>query len=290
MENPSRRAFLGGKVPELSPWDQFLLQLHRKVQGTVHPLEAESSQALLTVAVIADLHHARQLCHAFGVKLYVLGMPYCADDLVNPVLWVDVSQLNQLLLVDKEKNQWFMQAGVTMAQLKAAGFSQLADLPDTLNVACWLAQPQYHPYAPQQVQKSGLVHASLLMADGTVGSLGAFGTQNTKPLNTPTLRQLVPQLFQLSQSEAMQQLLRLPAWGAQYRLDALVTEPVNLAYLLLGHGGHLGVLEWVVIQQSELRVPPPLKSPPLSATLQILAQELDAAVRAAFDPDALFSY
>lgn len=39
MQNPSRRAFLGGKTPQLPPWEQFLLELKRKTQGSVSALE-----------------------------------------------------------------------------------------------------------------------------------------------------------------------------------------------------------------------------------------------------------
>ena len=41
MQNASRRAFFGGKAPEVSQWDQLLLQLQRKTQGQLSGLDQE---------------------------------------------------------------------------------------------------------------------------------------------------------------------------------------------------------------------------------------------------------
>lgn len=290
MKNPSRRAFLGGKTPELSNWDHCIQQLQRRIQGKWLVLDAE--QAVLTVQVISDLHHARQLCHAFGVSLYLWGTKFETSDIIEPVLWIDMSALDQLVPVDGNKNQWFMQGGVRLAQLTAVGFHGLEDLPDNLMVANWLADAQYHRYPLADLSHSGLVHASLLMADGTVGSLGAFGADNTKPLNTATLRQTVPRLFQLACSEMAQQLLSKPYWFGRYRLDLFhrQNQALNLAHLLLGHGGDLGILEWVVIDKTDFKRPASVANPTHIDSLDMIhTQELDAAVKQIFDPEFLFS-
>ena len=290
MQNPSRRAFLGGKAPELQPWDQFLLALGRKTQGSVRTLGANSQQALCTAQLSTDIHHARQLCQTFGVKLYVGQdlIPHEAD--LAPSLCLDLSYLNQLMPVNNKGNQWFMQAGVTMAQLREIGFTIPADIPDALWVAQWLGSPHYQSYALQHLAHSGLVHASLLMADGSVGSLGPFGVENTKPLNTATLRAVIPQLFQLAHSEWAQPL-SVSEWPATYRLDIFNTSnpSLNLAHLLLGAGQDLGLLEWVVMDRTVWQAAPRRSSVPLiEPKTLIYAQELDAAVKKVFDPTELF--
>lgn len=288
MQNPSRRAFLGGKAPELPLWDQFLLELQRKTQGSIRILG--SNQALCTAQLSTDIHHARQLCQTFGVKLYI-GSGLTTEDLsLTPALCLDLSYLNQLQPVNDNRNQWFIQPGVTVSQLREVGFAIPAAIPKRLWVAQWLGTPHYQSYALHHLQQSGLVHASLLMADGSVGSLGPFGVKNTKPLNTATLRTVVPQLFQLANSELAQQL-SLAHWPATYRLDIFnAANPLlNLAHLLLGAGQDLGLLEWVVMDLTQWQAAPLVAPAPLVDTdTSIYAQELDAAVKRVFDPDELF--
>src|SRR3546814_8185519 len=95
-----------------------------------------------------------------------------------------------------------------------------------------------------------------MLADGSNISLGPFGENNKKPLQGARLQQLVPSLFQLAggaEAQACQSGLR---WPARYRLDALLPVPgqtVNLAHLLLGHGGDLGWIERSEEHTSELQ-------------------------------------
>lgn len=292
MQNASRRAFFGGKAPEVSQWDQLLLQLQRKTQGQLSGLDQEE-QVIYRPSILTDLHHVRQLCHAFEASLYVLGLQDQIKEESRSIVWLDLTALNQLMPIDPQKNQWFIQAGVCIGQLREVGFELEPSLADELTVANWLADPQYHPYSLAQLPQSGLVHASLMTADGSVNSLGLFGEQNTKPLNTAFLRRIVPQLFQLISSDAAQTLLEQPQWLGRYRLDIFNPKntELNLAYLLLGHGGDLGVLEWVVINKKELKTPVSF-APNYSedSMLQIAAEELDAAIKQLFDPEGLFSF
>lgn len=300
MQNPSRRAFFRGKTPEIGQWDQLILQLQRKTQGELRVLEVEQAeieeqakQVVFRASSLTDLHYARQLCHAFEASLYLWGCNIQIIDSIEPIVWLDMTALNQLMPIDQHKSQWFMQAGVSMGQLKEAGFDAVGSLPDDLTIANWLANPHYHSYALSELSQSGLEHASLMTADGSVNSLGSFGVQNTKPLNTKFLQQVVPQLFELATSETAQALLDQPNWLGRYRLDIFNSEnkELNLAHLLLGHSGDLGILEWVVINKDRLKILPSMsfRSEPEETTLQIAAEELDAAVKSAFDPNGLFS-
>ena len=290
MQNPSRRAFLRGKTPEISQWDQFLLQLQRKTQIAMQRANAATEQVQCTPSMAADVHHIRQLCQTFGVQLRVGRLEAATEALAQPELWLDMSALNQLMPIDPEKNQWFIQPGVQVAQLKEAGFNIPSSVNEHLWVTEWLGQKAYQNYTLAQVEHSGIVHASMLMSDGTTSSLGPFGAQNTKPLNTPLLRQLVPQLYELAQSELVQQLMQSSLWPAQYRLDLFTPQnhTINLAHLLLGSANHLGLMEWVVMDKRSWRATDDVLQP-LPQDLSLLVSEVDAAVKALFDPESLFA-
>lgn len=291
MQNPSRRAFLGGQRAQSLPWHQFLLQLQRKTQATILELDQAEQQLLFRPTVLADLHHARQLCHAFGIKLYLWGTNELDVEHL-PCLWLDYSALTQLTALNSEEQQWFVQPGATVAQLRQVGFSIPAFCSDELLAVDWLSRPEFHAYNTLQTQYSGLVHASLLMADGSVSSLGAFGQANTKPLNTPELRRLVPQLFQLANSELAAPVLAVASWPGRYRWD--IFDPrntaLNLSHLLLGHQGDLGIVEWFVLDKSQMKPAPASTAGTVDALLKIQVEEIETAIKYYFDPQFLFSF
>lgn len=288
MQNPSRRFFLGGRAPELSAWEQCLVQLRQKALAvTAH------EQTVVSVLTLKELHYVRQLCHGLGIRLSLWGKNTAAAAELRDeeVLHVDVSALNQLEPIDELGQRWFVQAGASVAQLKAVGFEGLDVIPEGLTLTAWLANPDYHHYDLSAIDQSGLVHASLLQADGSVSSLGPFGAQNTKPLNTVFLQQLVPQLFMLANTEVAQKLLEHEPWLGTFRLDVLSAQnsSPNLAHLLLGHQGALGAIEWVVLDKTQYMPAPHRDSrAEVDPLLGMAAQELDAAVRQLFDADGLF--
>src|SRR5690606_41334830 len=116
----------------------------------------------------------------------------------------------------------------------------------------WLAERR-DPKGPTGPAAHGAgLHASALLPIGVSVSLGAFGTDTRKALHTLGLQQLIPALSGLSVGEDARHCAQWRSWPARYRLDALQPAPgrtVNLAHLLLGHGGDLAWLEWVVIDK-----------------------------------------
>lgn len=289
MQNPSRRFFLGGQAPELSAWEQCLVQLRQRALAINF-----SEQTVVSVQTLKELHYVRQLCHGLGIKLgFYSGMAVVAEqeEGLSEVLHVDVSALNQLEPIDDEGQRWFVQSGVSVAQLKTVGFEGLDAVPEELSLTAWLANPDYHRYDLSYIDQSGLVHASLLQADGSVSSLGPFGVQNTKPLNTVFLQQLVPQLFMLANTDLAQKLLAHKPWLGRFRLDVLSAEnpSPNLAHLLLGHQGALGMIEWVVLDKAQYKPAPcEMRQGETDPLLRIAAQELDAAFKQLFDAEGLF--
>ncbi|MCQ9617152.1 hypothetical protein L1889_10960 [Paenalcaligenes niemegkensis] len=300
MHSVSRRAFFGGRRGSKSAWETFCLQLERRVEGTLQRIsnQQQSEQARLLPKTAADTHHARDLCAAHGVCMALDGVPDAHADLDQPVLWVDpIAHLNSFQRLSAESPQWFVQPGCLVGELEAAGLSAFAQVPANLSVAAWLADRHHHYWPTGQTQGSGVVHASLLMADGSAASLGPFGTGNTKPLNCAALRKLVPELFVLLASPFALSCLNRPEWLGRYRLDALRPADgaeLNLAHLLLGSGGDLGWVEWLVIDERLLDLPLagpnefPLWTDDDSVALQ--ASEMDATLKTYFDPEGVFPH
>ena len=298
MHSESRRAFLSGrrKVEQVSAWDQVCLQLSQKAEGEKTITGEE--QMHFVPETPADVHHARNLCVQHQVMIGVEGVPHRHHDDTLATLWIDPKKLNQFQILQAETGQWFVQPGCLLGALSNAGLKGLAAWPAEWTIAAWLLDRYSQSWHTGHTHLSGVIHASLLMDDGTVSSLGAFGQNNTKPLNTARLRQLVPQLFQLQSSQVGQACLDQPIWEARYRLDALQpaqpARDLNLAHLLLGSGGDLGWLEWVVLdahvladeglyEQSQAGV---LRE----KSLQIPAMDSDMEMKQCFDPKGCFTH
>ena len=134
--------------------------------------------------------------------------------------------------------------------------------------------------------------ADVVLADGVEETLGPFGESDERPLRSATLQRLVPALFQLSTGPDAAACAVGGAWAGRYRLDALRPQApatVNLAHLLLGHGG---TLAWV--QEVLLTAVPAAgeaaggDAPPLDDAAREAGRRLDARIKALFDPDGRF--
>ncbi|MBP6020619.1 MAG: hypothetical protein KA735_14115 [Burkholderiaceae bacterium] len=302
MESNSRRAFLTGRRRAQTPWDAFCQRVQRTVSGNFFEFESQAGQAngaQLVPKQAADVHHVRALCAEYGVTLALDGIPFAARIMDKPVLWINPGDAMggcQRLAPDSSK--WFVQPGCLLGDLVEAGFTQFADLPYHITVAAWLADRSLCDWAPGQTSLSGVEHVSLLLADGSSTSLGPFGEHNQKPLSGVRMQQLVPALFQLANSADAQACMAAPRWPGKFRLDALLPnngQSPNLAHLLLGHGGELGWVEWLVIDQD---VAQPHDERPYyqrySAArtrkddLEPQAERLDQAIKTLFDDTVLF--
>lgn len=299
MHSESRRAFLSGRrpaEPTVSAWDQFCLQLSQKAQGEIAQLG--EGQLVFTPEAPADVHHARNVCATYQVMMGLEGVPHRHEDDTLPTLWVNPRHLNRFQILQPETAQWFVQPGCLLGELAQAGLTGLAAWPEEWTIAAWLLDRQSQSWRTGQTHGSGVIHASLLMDDGTVSSLGAFGQNNTKPLNTARLRQLVPQLFQLQHSEAGVACLQQATWSARYRLDALEPaqsgQDLNLAHLLLGSGGDLGWLEWVVLDGRCLTTAELYEQAQAGVgrdeSLHVSAADIDMEVKQHFDPKGCFTH
>lgn len=284
MRSPSRRAFLRGRQAANTPWGQFCLRLRRTVSGTLQELETihGQQQACLYMRRASDIRHAMALCNEYGIALALNNTTLCVPP-VKPVLWVepgnDSSGCNRL---EPGGTRWFVQPGCTMASLVEAGLTAFNKLPHDLTIAAWVADRKYSGYATGCTHNSGIEHAKLLLGDGTSLALGPFGTQNTKPLEGWRAQALVSSLFRLTTTPEAQSYFANNLWQAKYRLDALLDtsgKGINLAQLLLGHGGSLGWLEWVVIDTNNLK-----PEQVLANACSIDTNILDEQIKSLFDP------
>lgn len=324
MRSDARRAFLMGRRPASSPWEQFCSRLRRAAQGplTVLDTDADTQAARLLVQQAADVHHARALCAEYGVCMALEGVPAAAP-VQGPVLWLRLgNELSACRRLELGGSRWFIQPGCMLGELEAQGLECFADLPGYLTVAAWLADRRLCNWSTGGTAASGLVHASALLADGVTVSLGAFGPENRKALDNLRLQRLIPALFSLVSSADGRICSEYAAWPGRYRLDALQPardDTLNLSHLLLGHGGDLAWVEWIVLDEALVdtaaanAVPLELpwaegagsagnqdaagsfgyeggSGPCDHVNLARAAQDLDAAVKELFDPTGVFPH
>lgn len=298
---PSRRAFLLGRRPAQTPWAAFMQRLTLLCQGQVNDLGENGpggAQAILTPTRDADVAHARTLCAEYGVVMTLEGAtgPYAPSP--EPRLRIDPSRLAGLARLVGESGsapgsgpaanppRWRAQPGVPMAALVQAGLRQFAGFPDAMTLAEWLAAPA--PWPAGRCAASGVLTVDVMLADGVEETLGPFGEADVQPLRSATVQSLVPSLFQLASGGDAFATRDGDHWLGRYRLDALKPEApatVNLAHLLLGHGGTLAWVQSVTLTEAPAApsFPPSEPQTPGLATFR-----LDARVKALFDPHGRF--
>lgn len=293
---PSRRAFLLGRRPVQTPWAAFVQRLALVCQGQVRDLGeggAQGACAILMPARDADVAQARKLCAEYRVVLELEGAagPFAASG--RPRLRVDPALLTALTRLDGDAPRWRAQPGVTLDQLSRAGLRQFAGLPGDMTLARWVAAPA--PWPAGRCAASGLLAADVLLADGVEETLGAFGESDVQPLRSATVQRLVPALFQLASGGDAFATHDGYHWLGRYRLDALKPEApatVNLAQLLLGHGGTLAWLNGALLADvpawngADADGGASARSAPDAPGLATV--RLDGRVKSLFDPDGCF--
>ncbi len=295
MVSSSRRAFLSGRASPKSPWDAFCYRLRRDIQGILVDIDSSpgTEQGRLHPGSSADVELARQLAIEYSIQLALDGLPMASAHHSGAVLFLAPDhRMARCERLQEGSHLWFVQPGCLMGELEALGFSGLSEVNPGMTVAAWLADRRVQVWPHGFTQLSGVEHAAILLADGTRATLGPFAASNKKPLANLRMQQMIPALFQL-------QATSVPHpehyWTARYRLDALCPDPaydINLAHLLLGHGGDLAWVDWLVLDQrlQALPVPEDWQWPLPQETDAIRTQDQDEAVRQWFDPAGLFSY
>ncbi len=303
MSSNPRRNFLMGRRPVRSPWETFCRDLKRRAAGELFDFGFRdgSGSARLIPANGADVRHARALCAEHRVTLALDGVPGADPLYDHSVLWVDPAPgLGGCEAMPDEHGKWFVRPGCLLSELAEAGLEQFQSMPGYLTVAAWLADRSLCNWPSGQTRHSGLLHAAVLLADGSLATLGPFGQGNRQALNTLTLQTMIPGLFNLIHGAAGQSCRSRHDWPARYRLDALapVSEgDANLAHLMLGHGGDLAWVEWLVFANVAPADAPDWQAHAFSTRNAsdtdpgwISAMDLDAHVKSLFDPAGLFPH
>ncbi|MGE6916285.1 FAD-binding protein [Achromobacter kerstersii] len=285
---PSRRAFLLGRRPAQTPWAAFMQRLKLLCHGQVQDLGEDGpggAQAILTPTRDADVAHARALCAEYRIVMTLEGAtgPYASSS--RPRLRIDPSALTGLARLAGEPPRWRAQPGVPLAALTQAGLRQFADFPGAMTLAEWLAAPA--PWPAGRCAASGVLAVDVMFADGIEETLGPFGEADVQPLRSATVQSLVPALFQLASGGDAFATHDGYHWLGRYRLDALkplAPATVNLAHLLLGHGGTLAWVQSVTLTDA----PAWNETGPAPETPGLATVRLDGRVKALFDPDGRF--
>jgi len=288
----SRRAFLTGRTADEPAWQVFCRRLGRAAQGELIDFGIHDGygSARLEPRDEADVKAARRLCAEYGVVLALSGVNPAGSPPGHSVLWLEPEvSLTACTRLQGAGDKWFVQPGCLLGALSAAGLTQFDDQPAYLSVAAWLADRARCAWLAGHTRSSGLLHASVLLADGVETVLGPFGPQRKQGLDTLAMQKLVPALFQLAVQEGTHLNQGRADWPARYRLDALQPAQraeVNLAHLLLGHGGTLAWVNWLVFEPCPAGTLAPY--PPQEPQVREIAQALDARVKALFDPAGLW--
>ncbi|MGS1109510.1 FAD-binding protein [Achromobacter anxifer] len=286
---PSRRAFLMGRRPVRSPWSAFIERLSLLCQGSVRDLGETGEggpRGLLAPVRDADVAHARTLCAEYRVTLALEGAEGPFETAHGPLLRVDPSALTGLVRLSSDTGRWRAQPGTPVAALAQAGLRQFAGLPGDLTLAAWLAAKANWPAG--RCAESGVLALDVMLADGIEETLGPFGESDVQPLRSATVQRLVPALFQLASGGDAFATRDGEHWLGRYRLDALKPDApatVNLAHLLLGHGGTLAWVQSVTLADAA-PAPQPAASP--GEPPGLATTRLDSRVKALFDPDGRF--
>ena len=290
----SRRAFLFGRRTPPTAWGQFCARLARTPEGPVHwNQDAARPQAWLRPRREADIFHARALCAEYGVCLALAGTALPEGPMPRGMLWAEPGADWAALSPGHDgAGDWRADGGCLVGALQEAGVAALDGADSAQSVAGWLASPDAANWAPGEGWRSGIERVEVVLSDGTVATLGPFGTGARDPLDSLTLQRMVPRLFELAGSEPAARWAREPWWPAKLRLDVLNPQQgidVNLAWLLAGHGG---CLAWVrAVWFSGKANPAQCGAAPIApAGPQALdaARTLDEEIKRIVDPRGLF--
>jgi len=274
----SRRSFLfGRRQGDDDAWLRFLMRLRRSCQGPVALLPPKAARLL--PARLEDVLHARELCHEHAICMNLDGIALPDDSAGRYVLHVEAGSAWGSLIPLGTSGQWRVNAGCSIAAMKAAGLVH-RDAPEGVKtMAQWLALWGDHDLAG-----SGLVSVEWLFADGTIEVLGPFGAFDSQPLRSVTAQTCVPKLFELASKLASNENSE-SARGC-YRLDALQGPAVNLAHFTLGHRATLG---WVVAATFVSGAAVDRAAQKHGSPLARVVTDTDQAIKQIMDPYGLFA-
>ncbi len=292
-----RRFFITGWRAS-DPVAAFAERLARATNGALEPLDQKGGRGWLYVPQDdGDVTLARGLCAEYDVAmcLRLAGQSRAAPPSSRPRLLVDSRRLTAVKRYGEGPHAvWGAQAGCTLGTLVDLGLAQFAGLPADLTLSQW-ASTSHDAVAPGESAATGVIGADVLFADGTVETLGGFGTRDTRPLRSARVQAAVPALFEITRSADARMLRAQPHWPPLARLDAMMPDAngdddINVARLFLGNQGRHGwVLQWLVRAcDTALHAFRGDAVPPFPDGLREAAHRLDGAIGQVLDPGNLY--
>ncbi len=286
----SRRGFLiGRRAPDAL--EQCLARLRAVAPGAVR-VRGVGLQSEVYVRPQA-WDGVPQLCalareQSFPLRLAVTGLGDRAVDAAPACVVLDVGALTACVPVPDLPGAWLAEPGCLAGDLARRGLTQFDAVPPEWTLARWAAEPAT-PWRAGACADSGVRAVDVLFDDGTIETLGAFGSTNTRPLRSARVQQLVPALFELAQKTVQPGVGEGDRYDG-FRLDALQPDAgggINLSHLMLGHAGYLAFpLRWLLVAGLPIaRVRGSCNTPSDAMTAGRDAfLRCDVAVRHAFDP------
>ncbi|MBU4611244.1 FAD-binding protein [Achromobacter sp. GG226] len=284
---PSRRAFLTAGRGLATAWGRFSQRLALVVRGRFEDLtESRDAPGLarLTLARDEDVHHARALCAECGVTLALEGAAMAPTE--APRLLLDPRRLDAI--TPQADGRWRVAPGATLGALREHWPEACPGAPSDLTVMHWLAEPAWQGWATSGTPDSGLMHADVLLADGTLEAFGPFGADARRPALSAAASRRVADLFSMAMDPAHAAWRDAPRWPARYRLDALWAESPNLSHLMLGGAGTLGWPVALVFARVSHAVMLPSAEALVPRTLAPASRPLEHRLRAILDPAGLW--
>ena len=244
---PSRRAFLLGRRPAQTPWARFMQRLTLLCQGPC----ATWARPARTARAAGWRPRARATWPTPG---------RCAPSTAWPWRWTA-----------RRNRRWSLPAGGSREPQRPGPpgrrHAALAGPARRAAGGAGASRPAAVRRPARRHDAGRMAGGASRLAGGTLravrgpggrrgagrrggGNLGAFGESDERPLRSATLQRLVPALFQLSTGPDAAACAVGGAWAGRYRLDALRPQApatVNLAHLLLGHGGTLAWVQEVLL-------------------------------------------
>lgn len=144
------------------------------------------------------------------------------------------------------------------------GYHQFDYVPPNLNLSQWFNNPIFHDERPYYSITSGLLDVEAIFSNQLQGTLGAFGLESTSVLNNTLLNKCIPELFKISQTSEIVELLDSGFWPNELRFDSLYKKitDINLGRVFLGQKGC-----YLWANRFHLKALPPKKIIPKNKTI-----------------------
>lgn len=280
-----------GIVPKTN-WEMFLHRVQRLTFSDIKIIDTELQIACIEIKNPNLAQTLISICADHQVA-------FIYDKLVD----IDSVSGRPILLVKVNNNSTpdFVSEGVCVADftclcgdLFEKGFNQFEFVPPELNLSQWFNEPSFHDSRPYYSITSGLMEIDTIFSNAMTARLGGFGLNSNMALGNALLNKSIPELFKISQTFEVTELLGSTVWPDELRFDSLFKNisDINLCRVFLGQRG-----SYIWGQRFYIKALPPKKiSPKNILTSEDEEQEFKInpidlmELKEIIDPQGIFQY